>query len=34
MKIFRVLANFGPGISEYKSEIFLLEPACSVCRCQ
>lgn len=29
-RIFRVLANFGPGVSEYKSEIFLLEPTCLV----
>jgi hypothetical protein len=29
-RIFRDLANFGPGMSKYKSEIFLLEPTCLV----
>jgi hypothetical protein len=33
-KIFRVPANFRPGMSEYKSEIFLLEPSGLVFRCQ
>jgi hypothetical protein len=33
-RIFRVLASFGPGMFEYKSEIFLLEPTCLVFTCQ